>query len=58
MAQLGRAGRGYGGGLVRGFVAGRAGNHQGEIASTWRKFRKLDGAALFSAAKSADLDND
>lgn len=59
MAQLGRAGGGgYGGGLVRGFVAGRAGNDHDEIVSAWRKFRKLDGAALFSAAKSVDLDKD
>ncbi|MBC7636361.1 MAG: CHAD domain-containing protein [Acetobacteraceae bacterium] len=59
MAQLGRAGgRGYGGGLVRGFVAGRAGNYHDDIASAWRRFRKLDGAALFSAAKPVDLDKD
>jgi len=59
MAQLGRAGGlGYGGGVVRGFVAGRADDHRDEIASAWRKFRKFDAAALFESARLADLDKD
>ncbi len=59
MGALGRAGGlGYAGGVVRGFVAGRAGDARDKIAAAWTRFRKLTVKPLFVATKPDDLDKD
>ena len=59
MGELNRAGGlGYAGGVVRGFVAGNAGDARADIAEAWKRFRKLGAKELFVAAQAADLKKD
>ena len=59
MGELGRAGGlGYAGGVVRGFVAGCAGDARTEIKGAWKRFRKLGAKSLFALAGLGDLKKD
>jgi triphosphatase len=53
----GAGGLGYAGGVVRGFVAGSAGDARADIAGAWKRFRKLGVKSLF-AAREDDLKKD